>query len=703
MRQRDLLDDVQIRHWISKGEPVAKSDGDGLTFTLSATGTASWILRYRNAASRRREVTLGNYPDLTLAEARKLARKRRVDVDKGRDPAAEKKLEKMRAHQAWTVRKLAEDYKAKKLTIPPLSEGTMSYRRWDIDKVIVPKLGSIEVRQVVPADIVHVLETSKRSWTVCKRILTSSKKLFGHACGKRLIDYNPCAGIELVALMRARPPVRKRVMLTEDELRTLLKGVDDIGLANALALRILLATCVRSIELTKARWEHVDLERGTWWVPEESVKTRVGFLVPLTPTVATWFRQLRDLSEGSAWVLPARTARRVRRLGDTHVGKTTLWAAAIMRAFEREKIDIRKFTPHDTRSTAKGHMRNMGVANEITELALNHKLKGMEAVTTFGRRSPSDVPPWSYGPASSPPARLGRLGMWHPCAASWPEPRSRKSDRPPSPRGASTIQRRAEGGVSLSGCCRVQSPAAMPSLRHQTIRSAFMPTATTSQPPRTLTPAEVAAVVKMFRESRRWSQEQLAEISRLSTRTVQRVENGDPSDLNTRRALARAFEVEDIDFLNKPFSIPTREELEAARQAFDREHITLDAHPLTTRRQLAGLAETHSLDLCTPGFDLERQPAESFAALVDYLHEYRDCADLYGEVQKLDIYDELQAHIDALAGAGVSLRYATRKVRLGSRENAEAQPFEASVVYVVTYPAGKEPAQFATPRKFKLG
>ena len=379
MRQRNLLDDVQIRRWIAKGEPVAKSDGDGLTFTLSASGTAAWVLRYRNAGTRRKEITLGNYPDLTLAAARKLARERRVDIDKGRDPAADKKLEKIRAQQAWTVRRLAEDYQAKKLTTPPLAEGTVYYRRWDIDKVIVPKLGSLEVRQVVPADIVHVLEASKRSWTICKRILTSAKQLFGHACGKRLIDYNPCAGIELVALMGARPPIRRRVMLTEDELRTLLKDVDDIGLANALALRILLATCVRSIELTKARWEHVDLERGTWWVPEESVKTRVGFLVPLTPTVVTWFRRLHELSEGSTWVLPARTARRVRRLGATHVGKTTLWAA-ITRAFERGEIDIRRFTPHDTRSTAKGHMRNMGIANEITELALNHKLKGMEAI-----------------------------------------------------------------------------------------------------------------------------------------------------------------------------------------------------------------------------------------------------------------------------------------------------------------------------------
>lgn len=230
-----------------------------------------------------------------------------------------------------------------------------------------------------------------------------------------------------------------------------------------------------------------------------------------------------------------------------------------------------------------------------------------------------------------------------------------------------------------------------------------MSSAAAANPPSVLTPAELAAVVKMFRELRQWSQEQLAEIARLSTRTVQRVEGGQPSDLDTRRAIARAFELEDIDMLNKPFAIPTPEELEAAREAFELEHITLDALPLTSGRQLAGLAEAHSLDLCTHAFDMGREPTEAFAALVDYFHDYRDASDLYTEVQKLDIHAELQVYIDALAGLGVSLRFATRKVRLDFRDTAQAQPFEASVVYIVTYLAGKEPTQFATPRKFKLG
>jgi hypothetical protein len=63
------LTDIQLRHWIAQRVPVAKSDGDGLTFTLSQAGTASWVLRYRNQGGRRRELTLGNYPDIGLSAA----------------------------------------------------------------------------------------------------------------------------------------------------------------------------------------------------------------------------------------------------------------------------------------------------------------------------------------------------------------------------------------------------------------------------------------------------------------------------------------------------------------------------------------------------------------------------------------------------------------------------------------------------------
>jgi integrase len=379
-QKRHLLEDLHIRRWIAAGRPLARSDGDGLTFTLSTAGAATWVLRYR-FGKWRRELTLGNYPDLSLAEARKHARELRVRIDRGGDPAAEKRIDKTELQQTWLVREVAEDFKAKRLKPGALAEGTISDKKSDIDKVILPKLGSLDVRTVKATQIVHLLESTKRSWIVRRRILLTARQVFGHACGKRLIDANPCVGIDLKAVLGNAPPVRKRIMLTAAELTSLLKGADVAlgGRENALVLKILLATCVRGNELIKARWENVDLEGGSWWVPDETVKTRQGFLVPLCPTVIGWFRQLFKLACGSAYVLPARNCQRTKKYGDTHVSDSTL-LAAVTRCFEQSRLDIRRFTPHDCRSTAKGHLRNLGVSREISEIALNHTLRGMERI-----------------------------------------------------------------------------------------------------------------------------------------------------------------------------------------------------------------------------------------------------------------------------------------------------------------------------------
>lgn len=226
--------------------------------------------------------------------------------------------------------------------------------------------------------------------------------------------------------------------------------------------------------------------------------------------------------------------------------------------------------------------------------------------------------------------------------------------------------------------------------------------ATEKTQPRLLTPEELGLVVKIHRELRQWSQEQLGELSGLSTRTIQRVEGGKPSDLDTRRALARAFDLEDIDAFNKPYVIPTEDELKAAKEEFDKENITLPVLPLSTGKELAGLVELASMDLSTPAFELSREADERFAELIDYFRDYRDCADCYSQRDKFAIYDELQEHIDALKALEVSLRYATRKMVVKG-DVPEAKPVPVKVLYVIAFPLGKEPTEIATPRSMPVG
>ena len=110
------------------------------------------------------------------------------------------------------------------------------------------------------------------------------------------------------------------------------------------------------------------------------------------------------------------------------------------------------------------------------------------------------------------------------------------------------------------------------------------------------------------------------------------------------------------------------------------------------------------MDLSTPGFELPREADEEFAALIDFMREYRDCSDCYSETQKFEMYDGLQQHIDALGASGVSLRYAERKVRSRfNGESADTKPFDTSVLFVVAFPAGNEPDEFATPRSVGIG
>ncbi|WP_291852588.1 Arm DNA-binding domain-containing protein [Accumulibacter sp.] len=116
-RDKGQLTDLQIRHWIKAGTPLAKADGDGLTFTLSTAGAACWVLRYRYGG-RRRELSIGRYPDISLAEARGIATIKRAEIMQGGKPAADKRKAKATAAKDWTVRELVKDCRAEEAGEP---------------------------------------------------------------------------------------------------------------------------------------------------------------------------------------------------------------------------------------------------------------------------------------------------------------------------------------------------------------------------------------------------------------------------------------------------------------------------------------------------------------------------------------------------------------------------------------------------------
>ncbi len=119
----NVLADVDLRRWLKDKRALAKSDGGGLTFTMSAAGTASWVLRYRSEG-RQVELHVGALPRCHACGRQKTSCQKRVEVQQGRDPAAEKRKAKSRIN----IRELVVDYR--EMVLPTLAKSTqVSYGR----------------------------------------------------------------------------------------------------------------------------------------------------------------------------------------------------------------------------------------------------------------------------------------------------------------------------------------------------------------------------------------------------------------------------------------------------------------------------------------------------------------------------------------------------------------------------------------------
>ena len=371
------LTDVELRNWTKAGKPIAKSDGDGLTFTLSAKGTAAWTLRYR-FGGKAKELTLGRYPDLTLAKARELAGEKRAAIGQGVDVAEAKQSQKQADKRAaalaktGTVKALYEDWFARNIEGrrkgPKQVEGVFALH-------ILPVLGRMALEDVRPADVDRVLRplSDRGAFPTAAKALQLTKALFNYAMTRHLVAANPAAPFGWRDIGGKAGP-RSRV-LSRAELAAVFKAMREtpnFPPYSAAALKLLLALGVRKMELLKATWEEFDLAAGEWHLPAERTKTDKAIRIPLSPWVVAILNEQKGRGH-NAYVFPVQRMAPGKTTG--YLGETTLNHALYML-----QSDLEPFTVHDLRRTARTHLAALGVAPYIAEMCLNHKPQGIEAV-----------------------------------------------------------------------------------------------------------------------------------------------------------------------------------------------------------------------------------------------------------------------------------------------------------------------------------
>jgi transcriptional regulator with XRE-family HTH domain len=208
---------------------------------------------------------------------------------------------------------------------------------------------------------------------------------------------------------------------------------------------------------------------------------------------------------------------------------------------------------------------------------------------------------------------------------------------------------------------------------------------------RTISPKELALLVTLQRQGMGWTQETLAEISGLTVRTVQRVEKGEASSVDTRRALARAFQIEDIDAFNKPHAFKSAEQLKQEAEEFQNKHMSLPVSVAAFGKQLADLAENAEMHCFQQPENVSQSVAELVAEIYDYISDYGEIAELYSHGQKLAVHTTLDEQLSRLKAAGYSICYALRKTSIVGRNWVDKAPMPVSIAYAFVTKKGNEP------------
>lgn len=218
------------------------------------------------------------------------------------------------------------------------------------------------------------------------------------------------------------------------------------------------------------------------------------------------------------------------------------------------------------------------------------------------------------------------------------------------------------------------------------------------------TPAELAEVVKFLRQDHKWSQSTLAELSRLTERTIQRVENGEQSSLDTRRALARAFGYEDLDIFDKPWPFPSIEKLKAFTTELERTTVLVPLTRIEDGRTLRTMIEGTSSYASEEIGECSDVARESFAAIVDYMTDYNDIRDAYSISQRLNVDRDINALLKTISDENAVVGAGLRHARIRAKGDTPGlEPMDWTNIYFILSGKDSLPPNLRVPTAFKLG
>lgn len=358
-----MLTDAAVRNAKPKDKPYKLADSGGLYLQVTPSGSKLWRMKYR-FVGKEKLLSFGQYPAVTLADARKLRDAAKRTLAECVDPAVQKRnvkrenaLSSERSFEA-----VARDWFDKK-------KGSVSPRHaakiWaQVAADLIPQIGVVPIDAIEPPEVLAAIRKIEHRGAIesSKRVLNYASQVFRYAIACGYVKRDPTQDIR-GALVPKGATVH-RAAINPADMQAFMRRLSEYRghPATRLALEIVAHTFVRTSELRLAKWsefEDLDGNAPLWRIPPARMKMRKPHLVPLSAPVVLLLQQVRELSGKSEYLFPARTK-------DGVMSATTLLYAMYSMGYRG------RATVHGFRSTASTHLNEVGFHPDWIERQLAH-------------------------------------------------------------------------------------------------------------------------------------------------------------------------------------------------------------------------------------------------------------------------------------------------------------------------------------------
>jgi integrase len=359
---------VQIRNAKPKEKPYRFPDGHGLYFYVAPSGKRSWRYRFK-INGKESTFTLGEYPNMSLEGARAARIEARDKVKTGKNPAHERREERLAAkNEENEKKKIGEDsFEAVALEWISQQRGRWSRDhanavRLTLENDVLPLIGSHRVDTITPPMVLQVIRNieSRGALEVAHKVLQRMNAVFRYAVQTGKATFNPAG--DMKGVLKTRKVVHMAA-LSREELPEILRvlTVADIHTTTRLALKFTLLTAARSGEVRGATWEEINLDEAIWRIPPERMKMDSPHNVPLSKQAVAILERVGRLYGKEGLVFPGI------RQNSKQLSENTLLYALYRIGYHS------KATVHGFRATFSTIANESGFDGDVIEKALAHE------------------------------------------------------------------------------------------------------------------------------------------------------------------------------------------------------------------------------------------------------------------------------------------------------------------------------------------